>query len=130
MSARLLYFEILWFFILSSFSLSFFDNAYNRFNHDRLGLSSRRSNFQIAVDVLTVINGGESRPTRIMYAATLSWPSLQKTLDLLVSKGYAMELSGKSKDGKKHYSITNAGRNVLNYYDRLETLIKLDIPRV
>jgi predicted transcriptional regulator len=115
---------------MSPFSLLIFDNVYNQFSNDRLALSFRRSNFQIAVDVLSVINRGESRPTRIMYAATLSWPSLQKTLDLLVSKGYAIELSDKSKDRKKHYIITNTGRNVLNYYDRLEKLIKSDIPKI
>ncbi len=40
-------------------------------------LSPRRSSFQIAIDVLTVIGEGEKRPTRIMYATNLSWNSLK-----------------------------------------------------
>ncbi len=55
-------------------------------------MSTRRSSFQIAVDVLTVIGKGEQRPTRIMYASNLSWNSLKGTLDTLVGKGYVDEV--------------------------------------
>jgi predicted transcriptional regulator len=88
-----------------------------------LKLSPRRSGFQIAIDVLTVIGEGEERPTRIMYASNLSWNSLRSTLDLLVRKGY-IEEDYISKRNKK-YSITTKGRDVLNYYDRLESLVQV-----
>lgn len=88
-----------------------------------LTLSTRRSGFQIAVDVLTVIGEGEDRPTRIMYASNLSWNSLRGTLDLLVSKGYVDEALMNQR--KKRYSITGKGRDVLSYYDRLETLVQV-----
>ncbi|RLG97189.1 hypothetical protein DRO27_00600 [Candidatus Bathyarchaeota archaeon] len=88
-----------------------------------LTLSTRRSGFQIAVDVLTVIGEGEDRPTRIMYASNLSWNSLRGTLDLLVAKGYVDEALMNQR--KKRYSITGKGRDVLSYYDRLETLIQV-----
>ena len=55
-------------------------------------MSTRRSGFQIAVDVLTTIGEGEERPTRIMYASNLSWNSLKGTLDILVGKGYVDEM--------------------------------------
>lgn len=88
-----------------------------------LTLSTRRSGFQIAVDVLTVIGEGEDRPTRIMYASNLSWNSLRGTLDLLVAKGYVDEALMNQR--KKRYSITGKGREVLSYYDRLETLVQV-----
>ena len=88
-----------------------------------LTLSTRRSGFQIAVDVLTVIGEGEDRPTRIMYASNLSWNSLRGTLDLLVAKGYVDEALMNQR--KKRYSITGKGMDVLSYYDRLETLIQV-----
>ena len=86
-------------------------------------MSTRRSSFQIAVDVLTVIKNGEDRPTRIMYASNLSWNSLRGTLDTLVRKGYVDEMYLNQK--QKRYSVTNKGRDVLNYYTRLESLVQV-----
>lgn len=89
-------------------------------------MSLKRSSFQIAVDVLAAINNGEMRPTRIMYAANLTWPSLQKTLNLLVSKKYVVEVSENPTYSKKQYKITKSGRNVLSYYSKLEKLVKIN----
>ena len=89
-------------------------------------MSPRRSSFQIAIDVLSVIHEGESRPTRIMYASNLSWNTLKSTIDLLVNKGYAQE-AGDMQGRGKQYFITNSGMNVLKYYDRLEELVNLDV---
>lgn len=86
-------------------------------------LSPRRSSFQITIAVLTVIAEGEQRPTRIMYASNLSWNSLKSTLDLLVSKGYVDE--DHVSDRNKKYSITAKGREILGYYDRLESLVQV-----
>ena len=86
-------------------------------------LSPRRSSFQITIDVLTVICNGEQRPTRIMYASNLSWNSLKSTLGLLVSKGYIDE--DHVSDRNKKYSITAKGREVLGYYDHLESLVQV-----
>ncbi|MCW4048370.1 MAG: winged helix-turn-helix domain-containing protein [Candidatus Bathyarchaeota archaeon] len=89
-------------------------------------MSPRRSSFQIAVDVLSVMHEGESRPTRIMYASNLSWNTLKSTLDLLVNKGYTQESIGVG-GRQKQYFITPSGLNVLRYYDRLEELVKIDV---
>jgi predicted transcriptional regulator len=86
-------------------------------------LSTRRSGFQIAVDVLTVIGEGEDRPTRIMYASNLSWNSLRGTIDILVGKGYVDEMFLNEK--QKRYSITSKGSDVLGYYNRLESLVQV-----
>ena len=88
-------------------------------------MSTRRSSFQIAVDVLTVINKGEDRPTRIMYASNLSWNSLKGTLDTLVGKGYVDEVSMNAK--QKRYSISTKGKDVLSYYERLESLVQVSV---
>ena len=89
-------------------------------------MSPRRSSFQIAIDVLSVIHQGESRPTRIMYASNLSWNTLKSTIDLLVTKGYAEEAGDIQGRGRQYY-ITPSGMNVLKYYNRLEELVNLDV---
>jgi predicted transcriptional regulator len=86
-------------------------------------LSPRRSSFKIAIDVLNVIGEGEDRPTRIMYASNLSWNSLQRTLDILVNKGYVDE--NQISERVRKYSITAKGHEVLGYYDRLESLVEV-----
>ena len=58
-------------------------------------MGSRRSRFQISVDVLTAVASGEQKTTRIMYACNLSWNSIKDTLDLLASKGYVDEMKEK-----------------------------------
>ena len=85
-------------------------------------LSPRRSSFQITIDVLTVIDKGEQRPTRIMYASNLSWASLKSTLDLLVSKGYIYE---NRVNKNKKYFVTAKGREILGYYNHLESLVQV-----
>ncbi len=88
-------------------------------------MSTRRSSFQIAVDVLTVIGKGEERPTRIMYASNLSWNSLKGTIEILVVKGYVDEMFLNQK--QKRYSITSKGRDVLSYYNQLESLVHVSV---
>lgn len=87
----------------------------------------RRSSFQIAVDVLSVMNEGETRPTRIMYASNLSWKTLRSTLDLLETKGY-IELTSSPSYKQRQFAITKEGLSVLGYYKRLEGLVKVDLP--
>jgi predicted transcriptional regulator len=85
-------------------------------------LSLRRSSFQITIDVLKVIDKGEQRPTRIMYASNLSWNSLKSTLGLLVTKGYIYE---NYLDRNKKYFITAKGREILGYYNQLDSLVQV-----
>jgi len=86
-------------------------------------LSPRRSSFQIAIEVLAVIESGETRPTRIMYATNLSWNSLKSILNILVEKEFIHEehLSNRNRV----YSITAKGQEVLRYYDHLESLVQM-----
>ena len=88
---------------------------------DETALSHRRSKFQIIIELLTAISHGEHKPTRLMYTFKLSWNSMKNTLSLLESKGYIDDVSFDGK--RKHYCVTESGREVLGYYSRVEDLI-------
>jgi len=49
---------------------------------------SRRSRFEMYVDILTEIKRGTGLPTHIMYGSNLSWNPLKNTLEKLVAKGF------------------------------------------
>jgi len=87
-------------------------------------LSKRRSSFQITVDVLNAIHKGETKPTRIMYAANLSWTTLQSTLDLLLRKDYVEEVKGPGSS--KLYYVTPSGLNVLKFCHQIEKLVSIE----
>jgi len=90
-------------------------------------LSARRSKFQLSVEVLQCIRGGEAKPTRIMYNCNLSWKSLKDILQNLTEQGLVEELEVPNKKrSKKHYAITPKGENVLKYYSAVTSLIQIE----
>lgn len=90
-------------------------------------MGSRRSKFELALDLLNVIIDGETKPTRIMYKANLSWRSLNELLIPLVKNGLVEESVIESpKKSRKRYEITGKGRNVVNYYRNLTGLIEAE----
>ena len=103
-------------------------NPFYSFHEDQLNLSARRSKFQLSVEVLDQIKNGESKPTRIMYSANLSWKSLKEIIKALTSQGLIEEtiVSRGRKRSKKRYEITNKGENVLKYYSLVSGLIEVD----
>lgn len=88
-------------------------------------MSTRRSKFQISIEVLEAISNGEYRPTRLMYACNLSWSSMKDVLGLLEAKGYIEDRSSEGK--RKNLSITGKGNEILNYYDGLEKLVQFSV---
>jgi predicted transcriptional regulator len=78
----------------------------------------RRSKLDIMLDVLSAVQNGEEKPTRIMYSANLSWKPTRKILGILVDQGLLrdIEVTG-SKRSKRSYVITEKGVNVLRYFD-------------
>lgn len=86
-------------------------------------MSSRRSRFQISVEVLTAIAEGEHKPTKIMYACNLSWNSTKNTLSVLESKGYIDDLSNGLK--RRHYCVTAKGREVIHYSNGIHALVQI-----
>ena len=93
-------------------------------------MSSRRSRFEIYVDVLSEIKNGSNKPTQIMYAANLSWRPLQEILRSLVSQGLISEIDEDIKDKrtKVQFDLTLKGENVVRYYSKAKSLIETQGP--
>lgn len=88
----------------------------------------RRSRLDIVLNVLSTVKGGVDKPTRIMYAANLSWRPIQKILASMVEQGLLEEVTETgSKRSKRRYEITEKGADVLRYFDNAKNLIDLDI---
>lgn len=93
-------------------------------------MSSRRSRFEIYVDVLSEIKNGSNKPTQIMYAANLSWRPLQEILRSLVSQGLIAEIEEDIKDKrtKVQFDLTMKGDNVVRYYSKAKSLVEIQGP--
>ena len=111
-------------------SISRVNNPFYAKNGARTTLSSRRSKFQLSVEVLENIKNGETKPTRIMYGCNLSWKSLKGILRNLTNQELLNEtvVEGK-KRSKKLYHITSKGENVLKYYSLVSGLIEVESVR-
>ena len=73
----------------------------------------KRSKLEISFDVLKAISVGETKPTRIMYRANLSWSSLQKVIKSLHGQGF---IDVQNLKNSKRYNITAKGQGALRYY--------------
>lgn len=91
-------------------------------------MSKRRSMLDIVLDVLSVVREGVNKPTRIMYAANLSWRPTQRILKMMVDRGLlrVVETEGDGRT-KRRYVITERGLNVLKYFERAKELLNLAI---
>ena len=91
-----------------------------------LSQSDRRSKLDIMITVLKSIQEGMDKPTRIMYAANMSWNSTQKIFaDLLRQELiYVTEEQG-TKRAKKRYHLTDKGMNVLEYFHGARNLLNV-----
>ena len=86
----------------------------------------RRSKLDIMLTVLRAVAGGEEKPTKIMYAANMSWNLTQRVFEDLVRQGLleVREVPG-SKRSTRRYSITEKGGSVLEYFDGAKALLKI-----
>jgi predicted transcriptional regulator len=93
-------------------------------------MSTRRSRFEIYVDVLTQIKNGSSKPTQIMYAANLSWRPLQEILKSLATQSLIVETDENIKDKrtKVQFNLTMKGENVVRYYSKAKSLVEIQGP--
>jgi predicted transcriptional regulator len=88
-------------------------------------MSTRRSKFEIYVDILTQIKGGVNIPTRIMYSSNLSWKPLKEILESLQTVGLIEKnfSEGGDKRSKEVYRVTKKGEEVLIYFKKaMETM--------
>jgi len=89
-------------------------------------VSERRSKLEIMLTVLRAVKSGIDKPTRIMYAANMSWNPTQKILKKLVSEGHLEVIEEPSvQRAKKRYIITEKGASVLRYFRGAEELINI-----
>jgi predicted transcriptional regulator len=94
-------------------------------------MKNRRSKLEIYLDVLNVIKDGNTKPTRIMYGANLSWKLLQGVLGSLVSQELIDEVDlSRSRDKRTNrvYHVTKKGDNVIRYFNHAKELIVVDEP--
>jgi len=87
-------------------------------------VSLRRSKLEIIISVLDAVRCGSDKPTRIMYAANLSWRNAKKVLESLVKHGLLTESSGSGRS-KKRYALTEKGHGVLDYIEGSRELIEV-----
>ena len=89
-------------------------------------MSSRRSKLEITLNILSIVRSGVDKPTRIMYAANMSWAPVQRILSHLVEQGLLEDqLNEESRQSKRLYVITEKGVGVLDYFDKAKQLINI-----
>jgi predicted transcriptional regulator len=89
-------------------------------------ISERRSKLDIMITVLKSIRGGMDKPTRIMYAANMSWNSTQKVFaDLLRQELIHITEEPGTKRAKKRYHLTDKGMNVLEYFQGANSILNV-----
>jgi len=90
-------------------------------------MSLRRSKLDIVLSVLSAVRGGVDKPTRIMYAANLSWKPTRRILGSLVEQGLLVErVSEGSKRSRLRYGVSERGLSVLRYFEGARDLIDID----
>lgn len=76
----------------------------------------KRSRIELYVDILRAICDGRVSPSRIVYAANLSYDRVIRCIDFLEEK----KLIQRINDEKKEYETTEKGREVIQYFDAVQ----------
>jgi predicted transcriptional regulator len=77
---------------------------------------SRRSAFEVRLDVLSVVSEGCAKPTQIMYRSNTSWTVLQEILSWLTASGFLRQSEERSRT---EYAVTDKGYAIVRDYVRL-----------
>ena len=71
---------------------------------------------------MKAIKKGTGKPTRIMYSSNLSWRPLKEVLEAMLEQN----LISVEKHGRRTlYTITEKGKNVLNYFHEAMELVEI-----
>jgi predicted transcriptional regulator len=90
-------------------------------------MSKRRTRLEIRLRILEAVRNGVEKPTRIMYAANLSWKPTQRTLSHLIEQGLVVEVRNpESAKSRRRYKITDKGIAVLDYFDEAKELLTIE----
>jgi predicted transcriptional regulator len=84
--------------------------------------SYRRDRIDIIFEILHVINTGEMKKTRIMYAANLDWRNFKRHM------GYLVENKLISENGDSTYILTKRGKSLLEKLTELKRFFDSDYP--
>ena len=94
-------------------------------------LNTRRSKLEIMLKVLKVIGEGVNKPTRIMYAANISWNPTQKILSRLIEQGLITNVMNTSgRKSKQRYVITPKGISILDYFDNVNKILPIELVEI
>jgi len=90
-------------------------------------MSKRRTKLEVILTILSNIMNGLDKPTRIMYAANMSWAPTQKILSSMVEQDL-IKVSINTKNGrsKKRYVITEKGIKVIDYFEKATEIVSLE----
>lgn len=89
-------------------------------------MSHRRSKLEIQLNILSSVMNGVDKPTRIMYAANMSWRPVQRNLSYLVDKGLLeRQVNLESSKSKSRYVITEKGIHVLEYFKKAREILPI-----
>ena len=90
-------------------------------------MSPRRSQLEIRLNILSAVKDGVDKPTRIMYAANMSWKPVQRILSHLVEQGLLeVRMNTESRQSKRLYVLTDKGANVLDYFEKAKEILSLE----
>jgi len=90
-------------------------------------VSPRRSKLEIQLNILSAIEDGVDKPTRIMYAANMSWKPVQKVMSRLMAKGLITQFTNSERGrSKRRYVITEKGSKVLAYFNDAKDLLQFE----
>jgi predicted transcriptional regulator len=90
-------------------------------------VSRRRSRLDIILKVLSSIQQGIDKPTRIMYSANLSWKPTQRILGSLVQQDLVKEIEETgNRRTKKRYEITEKGLRLVRYFEGARDLLVIE----
>ena len=91
-------------------------------------MDRRRSRLEISLNVLSIIREGVDKPTRIMYAANMSWVPTQKILSSLGKQDLLKvePIQGRGRSTRR-YLITEKGITLLDYFDKAKEIVPLEV---
>lgn len=89
-------------------------------------VKDRRNRLRMVIETLQIIDRGELRPTRIMYASNLDYGLLTKILDRLEERGFVSRRPAKENEFRKdkrtrvYVEVTEEGKQLLRDLEALD----------
>ena len=86
--------------------------------------SYRRSRLELYLDVLQAIGRGRQSPSKIVYAANISYDRVVRCINFLEKQVLVQRIYS----SKRLYTITENGREVLHYFENLNKNMNYTLP--